>query len=403
MKNKKILIGITGGIAAYKICFLVRQFVKAGAEVKVIMTPSATKFVSPLTLSVLSRNDVIINTFPEIDNFDKVEKLEQSTWHIDLAMWADVFIVAPATANTLGKIISGIADNFLLCTIFASRCPVILVPSMDEDMYRNTIVQRNIKNLESAGYKIIYPIYGELASGIYGIGKMPEPEEIFSYVDSFINRRIDLNGKKILITAGPTREPIDKVRYITNYSSGKMGFELAKAAYDRGADVTLIAGPVTLKETGNIKRIDVETTEDMFKEVKKIYNNFDLIIMAAAVSDFKPKSVFKGKLKKEKFDNLKLELIKNIDILKFLGEKKKDYKLYGFALETENGIENAKKKLKEKNLDLIILNNPLEEGAGFESETNVVTLIDKNKVRRLSKMTKYEVGNIILDYYLEND
>lgn len=403
MKNKKILLGITGGIAAYKICFLVRQFVKAGSEVKVIMTPSATKFVSPLTLSVLSRNDVIINTFPDIDNFDKVEKLEQSTWHIDLAMWADVLIVAPATANTLGKIISGIADNLLLCTIFASRCPVILVPSMDEDMYRNPIVQRNIKNLESAGYKIIYPIYGELASGIYGIGKMPEPEEIFSYVNSFINRRIDLNGKKILITAGPTREPIDKVRYITNYSSGKMGFELASAAYDRGADVTLITGPVTLKETGNIKRIDVETTEDMFKEVKKIYNNYDLIIMAAAVSDFKPKSVYKGKLKKEKFNNIKLELIKNIDILKFLGEKKKDYKLYGFALETDNGIENAKKKLKEKNLDLIILNNPLEEGAGFESETNVVTLIDNNKVRRLSKMTKYEVGNIILDYYLEND
>ncbi len=402
MKNKKILIGITGGIAAYKICSLVRLFVKAGAEVKVVMTPAATKFVSPLTLSTLSRNDVIINTFSNVNDFENTEKLKQSTWHINLGIWADVFLIAPATANTLGKIISGIADNFLLCTVFAARCPVILVPSMDEDMYRNSIIQRNIKNLELAGYKIIYPVYGELASGIYGIGKMPEPDEIYNYVNSFINRKTDLSNKNILITAGPTREPIDAVRYITNYSSGKMGFEIARAAYDRGANVTLITGPVSLKETSGIKRINVNTAEEMYKEVKKIYNKFDLIIMAAAVSDFKVKSINKGKIKKEKISSLNLELVKNIDILKFLGEKKKNFKLYGFALETDNGIDNAKKKLVEKNLDLIILNNALEKGAGFETETNIVTFIDEKRIRRLKKMSKYDVGNEILDYYLNN-
>lgn len=403
MKNKKILIGITGGIAAYKICSLVRLFIKAGAEVKVIMTPAATKFVSPLTLSVLSRNNVLINTFPSTVDYEKLEKLEQSTWHINLAMWADVFLIAPATANTIGKIISGIADNFLLCTVFASRCPVILVPSMDEDMYRNSIVQRNIKSLEAEGYKIIYPVYGELASGIYGIGKMPEPEEVFDYIVSFFNRRTDLSGRKILVTAGPTREPIDAVRYITNYSSGKMGFEIARAAFDRGAEVTLISGPVSLKESAGIKRINVETADEMYKEVKKIYDKFDLIIMAAAVSDFKVDRARKDKIKKEGVDSIKLEFVKNVDILKFLGEKKKNYKLYGFALETQNGINNAKKKLTEKNLDLVILNNPLEQGAGFESDTNIVTLIDNKRVRRLHKMSKYDVGNAILDYYLDNN
>lgn len=401
MKNKKILIGITGGIAAYKICSLVRLFIKAGAEVKVIMTPAATKFVSPLTLSVLSRNNVLINTFPSTVDYEKVEKFEQFTWHINLAMWADVFLIAPATANTIGKIISGIADNFLLCTVFASRCPVILVPSMDEDMYRNSIVQRNIQSLEAEGYKIIYPVYGELASGIYGIGKMPEPEEIFDYIVSFLNRRTDLSGKKILVTAGPTREPIDAVRYITNYSSGKMGFEIARAAFDRGAEVTLISGLVSLKESAGIKRINVETADEMYKEVKTIYDKFDLIIMAAAVSDFKVDRARKDKIKKEGVDSIKLEFVKNVDILKFLGEKKKNYKLYGFALETQNGINNAKKKLKEKNLDLVILNNPLEQGAGFESDTNIVTLIDNKRVRRLHKMSKYDVGNAILDYYLD--
>lgn len=396
MKDKKILIGITGGISSYKICNLVRLFVKAGADVKVVMTPSAVKFVSPLTLSVLSKNDVVINTFPGIDDYSKAEKSALSTWHVNYGLWADVFVIAPATANSIAKIEAGICDNFLLCTVFAARCPVVLVPSMDEDMFNHRITQRNIESLKKNDFIVINPVYGELASGLIGMGKMPEPETVFSFVKNHFFTARDFLGKKILVTAGPTREPVDAVRFISNYSSGKMGFEIAEAAFKRGADVTLITGPVTLKESEGIKRYDVKTADEMFIEVKKHFRKQDVIVMASAVSDFKPLDKSDKKIKKDKKENFKVEFVKNPDILKFLGDNKKKFKLVGFALETDDELINARKKFKIKNLDLIVLNNPLDEGAGFEIDTNVVTFLDMKGYEKLPLMSKSEVADRIL-------
>ncbi len=396
LKGKKIIVGISGGIAAYKICSLVRLLIKSGAEVKVIMTPSAVKFVSPLTLSVLSKNEVVVNMFDDTDPA-KAESVKAGTWHITNGLWADLFVLAPATANTIAKINAGISDNFLLSAVLAARCPVVLVPTMDEDMYRNKITQRNISDLKKYGYKILDPVVGELASGLYGPGKMPEPEEILAFVRNQFAVK-DLKGKKILVTAGPTLQPVDSVRYISNFSSGKMGFEIAKAAYERGAEVTLITGPVNLPDISGVKRIDVTTSDDMFDAVRKNMKGRHLIVMSAAVSDFKPKKVAKGKIKKESA-GLTVELEKTVDILKYLGKNKKGYKLFGFALETDNQLENAKRKLKEKNLDLIILNDPNVKGAGFGTDTNVITLIDRKSSVELPLMTKYEAANLILDNY----
>lgn len=396
LKGKKIIVGISGGIAAYKICSLVRLLIKQGAEVRVIMTPSAVKFVSPLTLSVLSQNEVVVNMFSETDP-SKTETVKAGTWHITNGLWADLFVLAPATANTLAKINAGISDNFLLSAVLAARCPVALVPTMDEDMFRNKITQRNISDLKKYGYRVLDPVVGELASGLYGEGKMPEPEEILKFIKTqFIKK--DLSGKKILVTAGPTVQPVDAVRYISNYSSGKMGFEIARAAVERGADVTLIAGPVSIAAPGGVKLINVKTTEEMFTQVKKYSKGKNLIVMSAAVSDFKPKRVSEGKIKKENA-NLSIELEKTDDILKYLGKNKKGYKLFGFALETDNQIENAKRKLKEKNLDLVVLNDPNVKGAGFGTDTNVITLIDRKSVTPLPVMTKYEAANKILDVF----
>lgn len=396
LKGKKIIVGISAGIAAYKINNLVRLFIKTGAEVRVIMTPSAVNFVSPLTLSVLSRNPVIINMFPEGD-MSKVETVNAGTWHITNGTWADMFVLAPATANTVAKINAGISDNFLLSSILAARCPVVVVPTMDEDMYNNKVTKRNIKSLKNDGYRIMEPVEGELASGIYGIGKMPEPEKIIEFVDEQFYEK-DLKGKKILVTAGPTRQPIDAVRYLSNYSSGKMGFEIAKAAYLRGAEVVLIAGPSVLKHRKGVTRIDVETGDEMLDAVKKNMKGITAGIMSAAVSDFKPKIVMKHKMKKEETGKeYNLELIKTTDILGYMGKNKKGFKLVGFALETDNGVENAKKKMKNKNLDMIVLNNPNVEGAGFGTDTNIATLINKTTVKELAKMTKFELANEILD------
>lgn len=400
MKNKKVLIGVTGGIAAYKICNLVRLFVKAGAEVRVIMTPAATKIVSPLTLSVLSKNEVIINMFPAGDTYETAEKVEHSTWHINLGAWADVFIIAPATANSIAKIEAGISDNFLLSTVLAARCPVILSPTMDVDMYRNKITQRNISSLKSKGFIIINPVEGELASGLYGEGKMPEPEELFNFTKKFLLKKKDLKGKKILITAGPTRENIDPVRFISNYSSGKMGYAIAEEANSRGADVILISGPVNLKASDGIHLIKVNTALEMFEAVKSNMKRIDLAVMSAAVSDYRPKIKLKNKLKKEE-SNLNLELEKNPDILEYLGKSKQGYFLIGFALETNNEEEYAKDKLKRKNADMIVLNNPNTEGAGFNTDTNIVTLVTKENMERYSIMQKKEVAKIIIEKYLE--
>ncbi|MDQ3021004.1 MAG: bifunctional phosphopantothenoylcysteine decarboxylase/phosphopantothenate--cysteine ligase CoaBC [Bacteroidota bacterium] len=401
LKGKKILIGISGGIAAYKVCSLVRLFIKQGAEVRIIMTPSATKFVSPVTLSALSKNEVIINMFSESDDYSKVERAETKTWHVNLGIWADIFVIAPATANTIAKIVCGISDNFLLATVLAARCHIAIAPTMDDDMYKNPVTRINLEKVNKFGYKIIDPGYGELASGIYGEGRMAEPEKIFDFVKDLILKKKDLLGKKILITAGPTIEFLDSVRYLTNSSTGKMGFELARAGRDRGADVTLITGPVSLQDIEGTKRIDVKTSDEMFHKVKSNITNKDLIIMTAAVEDFKPVKTINSKIKKEDKDNFIFEFKKTVDILEYAGRNKEGFKLIGFALETENELENAKRKLKNKNLDLIVLNNPNVNGAGFGTDTNVVTFVDNKNAEELPLMSKYEVGNAILDKYLK--
>ncbi len=404
LKGKKILIGVTGGIAAYKICNLVRLFIKNGAEVRVLMTPVAAQFVSPLTLSVLSNNEVVINMFPDDNEKQYPEKVESKTWHVNYGLWADVFIIAPATANTMAKIVTGICDNFLLCTVLASRAPIIIAPTMDNDMYENEVTKENIQKLKNRGFYIIDPEEGELASGLYGIGRMAELVDIYNLAKDIITKKNDLIGKKILVTAGPTCEPFDSVRFITNYSSGKMGFEIARAASQRGAKITLITGPVNLKINEEIKRVDVTTSQEMLNAVKKNMQNKNLIIMAAAVEDFKPVNSTKKKIKKEnKKDHFKIEFEKSPDILKFIGENKKYSTLVGFALETENEIKNAKRKLVQKKLDMVVLNNPNVKGAGFKSDTNIVTFIDNTGVRKFPKMTKFEVGNAILDYYNEKN
>jgi len=389
-------VGVSAGIAAYKISRLVRLLVKEGAEVRVIMTPDAAKFVSPVTLSALSKNDVIMNIFPE-GKMKTLNKVETQTWHVNLGIWADYFIIAPATANTLAKIAAGMSDNFLLVTILATRCPIALAPTMDDDMYKNKITQSNIAKLKSYGYKIIEPTSGELASGLVGMGRMAEPEVMLEFLKNELGKKEDLKEKKILITAGPTREYIDAVRFITNPSTGKMGFAIAQAASERGANVTLITGPVNLS-IENVNRIDVETSEQMFSAVKKNMKSKDAIVMTAAIEDFKPLKISKQKIKKENFKSkINIECGLSVDILKYLGENKKNYKLVGFAVETNNEISNAKSKLRRKNLDFIVLNNPNVKGAGFGTDTNVASIIDSKKVDKYKKMTKLELANIILD------
>ncbi len=397
LKDKKILLGISGGIAAYKCCELVRLYKKSGAEVKVIMTPSALNFVSPVTLSALSGNEVMINMFPET-NAELSETVETKTWHIYTGLWADVFVIAPATANTIAKIVHGIGDNFLTTTVLSARCPVIISPAMDEDMYLNEATSRNVSELKELGYWVIEPESGELASGLSGIGRLPEPETIFNETVKLLNGvKKDLEGKKILITAGPTYEPIDSVRFIGNYSSGKMGFALAKAASQRGAEVMLISGPTLLKTPRNVNRIDINTAAEMFEAVKGQLDGVDAVIMSAAVADFKPKDIKSEKIKKTE-SNLTIETEKTADILEYLGKNKKDYKLVGFALETRNETEYAIDKLKRKNLDLIVVNNPKIKGAGFGTDTNVITIIDKDlKTETFDIMTKFEAANKILD------
>ena len=346
--------------------------------------------------------------FPENESYDNVESVSAKTWHINYGLWADIFIIAPATANTIAKIVCGISDNFLLSTVLAARCPIVVVPTMDEDMYKNKVTQSNIKKIKELNFDIIEPVEGELASGLYGLGKMAEPETIFDFVKAkLLKKKVlqsnDLKNRKILITAGPTLEPIDSVRYISNYSSGKMGFETARAAADRGADVTLIAGPVNLQTPDSVKRIDVKTTSEMFDSVKKNYKKNDVVIMCAAVADYKLVKIYNDKIKKDTTkENLKLELTQTQDILKYLGDNKGNVFLIGFALEVNNEIRFAKEKLRYKNLDMIVLNNPNVKGAGFGTETNVITLIDKKSVKKLPLLSKYEAGNAILDYYIKS-
>ena len=390
LENKKIIIGITGGIAAYKINYLVRDFVKAGAEVRIVMTKRTEDFVSPLTLSTLSRNKVYTDFYDE-----------NKTWnnHVELALWADVMLIAPCTANTLAKIANGICDNFLMAVYMSAKCPVIIAPAMDLDMYAHPAVTRNLNIIESFGHKIIPAEYGELASGLIGQGRLAEPETIFRTVgNEFTDTDAAFAGKKILITAGPTYENIDPVRFIGNHSSGKMGFDLAKEAAKRGAEVTLISGPSSQKtDDKNIKVYRVTSAQEMFDEVFKHYENADIAIMSAAVADYTPKVKATEKIKKNE-QELTIELIKNKDILRTMGEKKTHQFLVGFALETQNEEENAKGKLVKKNLDMIVLNSLRDEGAGFANATNKIKIFTPTEEQSFTLKSKEEVACDILNF-----
>jgi len=390
LENKKIIIGITGGIAAYKINYLVRDFVKAGAEVRIVMTKPTEDFVSPLTLSTLSRNKVYTDFYDE-----------NKTWnnHVELALWADVILIAPCTANTLAKIANGICDNFLMAVYMSAKCPVIIAPAMDLDMYAHPAVTKNLNIIESFGHKIIPAEYGELASGLIGQGRLAEPETIFRTVDNeFTDTDAAFAGKKILITAGPTYENIDPVRFIGNHSSGKMGFDLAKEAAKRGAEVTLISGPSSQKtDDKNIDVYRVTSAQEMFDEVFKHYENTDIAIMSAAVADYTPKVKATEKIKKNE-QELTIELIKNKDILRTMGEKKTHQFLVGFALETQNEEENAKGKLVKKNLDMIVLNSLRDEGAGFANATNKIKIFTPTEEQYFTLKSKEEVARDILNF-----
>lgn len=387
LSGKNILLGITGGIAAYKTAWLVRLLVKSGANVKVVMTPAAKDFITPLTLSTLSKHPVHSSFTNEDD--------ENAVWnnHVDLGLWADLFVIAPATANTLSKMANGVCDNLLMATYLSAKCPVYFAPAMDLDMYKHESTLRSFKILKNYGNTMIPAESGELASGLVGEGRMAEPEAIVSYIENDILGKLPLRGKKVLITAGPTYEAIDPVRFIGNHSSGKMGFEIAKAAANLGAKVVLVSGPTHQKASHSlIEVIPVTSAQEMYEAVHQYFEAVGVAILSAAVADFTPKEVAQQKIKK-KTDTLTLELTKTKDILASLGEIKKHQYLVGFALETDNELENAKGKLKKKNLNLIVLNSLNDKGAGFQGDTNKVTFIDhKDQITEFELKSKAEVA-----------
>jgi phosphopantothenoylcysteine decarboxylase/phosphopantothenate--cysteine ligase len=392
LSGKNILLGISAGIAAYKTASLVRLFVKAGANVKVVMTPASKDFVTPLTLSTLSKNPVYSSfTNQEDDN---------AIWnnHVDLALWADIFLIAPATANTLSKMANGTCDNLLLATYLSAKCPVYFAPAMDLDMYKHDSTLHSFNVLKSYGNIMIPATSGELASGLVGEGRMAEPEDIVSFIENDVLNKLPLKGKKILITAGPTYEAIDPVRFIGNHSSGKMGFEIAKAAANLGAEVVLISGPTHETISHNLIRVvRVVSADDMYYETHTYFKDMDVAILSAAVADFKPTEVSSQKIKKTS-STLTLELEKTKDILASLGVIKTHQLLVGFALETQSEIENAKDKLKRKNLNLIVLNSLNDAGAGFKGDTNKVTFIDnKYNISEFPLKSKAEVAKDLMD------
>ena len=393
LSGKKILIGVTAGIAAYKIANLVRLFVKVGANVKVVMTPASKDFITPLTLSTLSKNPVYSSFY---DKEDEEDELWNS--HVELGLWADLMVIAPATANTMSKMATGECDNLLLAVYLSAKCNVYFAPAMDLDMYIHPSTKTSIKKLQSFGNILIPATSGELASGLIGEGRMTEPEDIVSFIEADILSKSPLKNKTVLITAGPTYEAIDPVRFIGNHSSGKMGFELAKTAASLGAKVYLITGPTNEVVTNsNIDRIDVISAADMYKETHTYFKNADIAILSAAVADYKPKNVASQKIKK-KDALLTIELEPTKDILASLGEIKNKQYLVGFALETTNELENAKSKLRKKNLDLIVLNSLKDKGAGFKKPTNKITIIDKTeKISEFSMKLKSEVASDIFN------
>ena len=394
LSGKKILLGISGGIAAYKSAILVRLFIKNGAEVKVVMTPDAKEFITPLTLSTLSKNPVH-SSFTSED--------EDETWnnHVELGMWADLIIICPATANTLSKMANGNCDNLLIAVYLSAKCPVYFAPAMDLDMYKHQSSKDSIAKLEKNGNILIPVESGELASGLVGEGRLAEPESIISFIEADIMKSLPLRGKKILVTAGPTYEAIDPVRYISNHSSGRMGYEIAKKAVELGAKVFLVSGPSNQEISNHsIDLLKVVTSQEMHAEVLNHFNNVDVVIMAAAVSDFKPKDFSNKKIKKGNIQP-KIELEKTKDILLELGKLKKNQFLVGFALENENEVENSIKKLKDKNLDLIVLNSLNDKGAGFGTETNKITIINKKEEKtNFDLKDKSEVAEDILNHIM---
>jgi phosphopantothenoylcysteine decarboxylase/phosphopantothenate--cysteine ligase len=372
LNGKKILLGISGGIAAYKTASLVRLFIKAGAHVQVVMTPASKDFITPLTLSTLSKKPVFSSFY------DSESENEKWNNHVELGLWADLMVIAPATANTMSKMTNGICDNLLIATYLSTKCPVYFAPAMDLDMYKHPSTLESFVKLESYGNTIIPAENGELASGLSGEGRMAEPENILQFLEKDLESKLPLKGKKILVTAGPTYESIDPVRFIGNHSTGKMGFDIAETAANLGASVILVTGPSHLKIDHNLlKIIRVVSAQEMYDACHHYFNDVDVAIAAAAVADYKPKNPAVQKIKK-KADDFTIELEKTKDILASFGENKKNQFLIGFALETENEIENAKLKIQKKNLDLIVLNSLQDEGAGFGKPTNKVTFIDKN-------------------------
>ena len=392
LENKKIIIGITGSIAAYKIASLVSLLIKRKSDVHIIMTNKATKFISPLTFETLTGNKVHTDTF----NLSP----DQSIHHITLVKNCDLFLIAPATANIIAKIVHGIADDMLTSTFIAYNGKKMVSPAMNCIMYENQITQDNLKLCEKYGIKVIEPLEGRLACGDTGKGKLPEPEFLLNEIIYEIGYKKALNGKKILITAGPTQEALDPVRYLTNHSTGKMGYAIAKVAANRGADVILISGPVNIPIPHHVKIINIISAKDMFEAVKKEFSSCDIIIKSAAVADYRPKFYNENKIKKKE-NELNIELEKTDDILKYLGENKKGKQiLVGFSMETTNVIENSKEKLIKKNLDMIVANNLKDKGAGFGTDTNKVTFITKNESKQLPLMSKEEVGNEIFNEIL---
>ena len=395
LQGKNVVLAVTGSIAAYKSALIVRLLIKEGANVKVVMTKSAIDFITPLTLSTLAKTEVYS---------DFTSNKDKGTWnnHVDLGLWADYMLVAPATANTLSKMASGEADNFMMAVYLSAKCPIFIAPAMDLDMYKHQSTRDNIKKLVSFGNTIIYPESGELASGLEGEGRLAEPEHIIDFLNNHIKSSQALFGKKVLISAGPTHEALDPVRYLGNRSTGKMGYAIAEQAYELGADVTLISGPVALNNPKKgIKRICITSAQDLYSEMINHFDESDIVIMAAAVADYTPKIISDSKMKKKEGE-LVIELKRTQDILVGLSEKKKSQFMVGFALETNNELENAIKKRKKKSLDLIVLNSLNDKGAGFAHNTNKITIIGKdNNITKFELKSKQEVAKDILNQIIK--
>lgn len=396
LHGKNVLLGITGGIAAYKTAFLVRLLIKAGAEVKVIMTPAAKDFITPLTLSTLSKH-------PVVSDFTNNDEENNPVWnnHVELALWADLFLIAPATANTLSKMANGNCDTFLLAAYLSAKCPVYFAPAMDLDMYKHPSTLNSFSKLNLFGNIMIPAEKGELASGLHGEGRMAEPEHIVAFLEEHLSKGLPLYGKKILITAGPTYEPIDPVRFVGNHASGKMGFALARQASALGAEVTLVTGPTALQADFKVNCIRVTTSDEMFEACKQYFHQTDVFIAAAAVADYRPKEVAPQKIKKQS-ETYSIEMVKTIDVLKTLSFDKKQQFIVGFALETENEIEHALEKIHKKDVDLMVMNSLNDSGAGFGHDTNKVTLLDKQGViKALELQSKDTVAQEILNHVIQ--